>query len=211
MPVRVSAEAILACESPRNFRFLASTIRGPELDLGSNDNEFWFWANDGGEKAVYMASHEQLDEAQRKLRIPFHPDWVMEVMGVIPIDHTKYKVQWADDLKELSLVTANNDSHGRPVYRRIVVDSLTGNIIKHEMYDAERQPIALANLSDYRPVGEGHVQLAHQIELKWPQEATRFIMRFKEIDINPGEEKSPVSQWQMPRNSRHRVINIGLK
>ena len=33
----------LVCQKPRNFRLVAKVIANPEIDMGSNNNEFWYW------------------------------------------------------------------------------------------------------------------------------------------------------------------------
>src|SRR5262245_37479257 len=33
----------LMCQKPRNFRLLADALGQPQVDLGSNSQEFWFW------------------------------------------------------------------------------------------------------------------------------------------------------------------------
>ena len=46
--------ANMAMTRPNNFRLQAGTlITGPELDLGSNDELFWFWVRRDDSNAVY--------------------------------------------------------------------------------------------------------------------------------------------------------------
>src|SRR5258708_35860764 len=45
--------AMIAVESPRNFRLIASGPFGNEADLGSNPEHFWFWNTHNAEKYVY--------------------------------------------------------------------------------------------------------------------------------------------------------------
>src|SRR5262249_10156370 len=37
----------MVCQKPRNFRMSAKLMGQDELDLGSNDQEFWFWVKHG--------------------------------------------------------------------------------------------------------------------------------------------------------------------
>jgi hypothetical protein len=91
MPPGISVPASIAVEAPRNFRLRVSEplTRAEALDMGSNHDEFWFWAKDAQPQQVLTISHSDLPAAQRELRVPFDPDWLMEVLGVIPIDASK--------------------------------------------------------------------------------------------------------------------------
>ena len=53
IPVRAN----LAYEQPRHFRLLAqlSQFTGRELDMGSNDELFWFWIRRDSQPSVYFA------------------------------------------------------------------------------------------------------------------------------------------------------------
>src|SRR5262249_23173649 len=36
-------QAKIACQKNRNFRLIATAVGNPQADMGSNDQEFWFW------------------------------------------------------------------------------------------------------------------------------------------------------------------------
>src|SRR5207245_232991 len=43
----IGLEGTLFCQKPRNFRLRATDPLGkPAVDVGSNDNEFWFWISE---------------------------------------------------------------------------------------------------------------------------------------------------------------------
>lgn len=47
----------MAYEQPRRFRLRAGTgFTGQELDIGSNDELFWFWAKQNPQPAIYFAT-----------------------------------------------------------------------------------------------------------------------------------------------------------
>jgi len=80
--------AQIAVESPKNFRLIATNpvTGGNEVDFGSNSEHFWFWNRRSEEKCVYQARHDQEPGRNRRFRIPFQPDWIMETLGVVGID-----------------------------------------------------------------------------------------------------------------------------
>src|SRR5690606_16705391 len=74
-PVKLSAN--LAIEAPRNFRLVAKPpVGGAEVDLGSNQDQFWFWNKRSEEKYVFVAYHDEESVRKRPLPIPFQPNWI---------------------------------------------------------------------------------------------------------------------------------------
>src|SRR5690606_29663245 len=59
MPPGISVPATIAVEAPRNFRLRVSEplTRVEALDMGSNRQEFWFWARDAQPPQVVTISH----------------------------------------------------------------------------------------------------------------------------------------------------------
>ncbi|MGH7127554.1 MAG: hypothetical protein ACREIV_03230, partial [Planctomycetaceae bacterium] len=88
LPVKLDAQ--IAVEAPRNFRLRARSFAGDEADFGSNSERFWFWIRHTRPKRVFTARHEEADRAIARLPIPLRPDWLMEVLGVVPIDPNRY-------------------------------------------------------------------------------------------------------------------------
>src|SRR5262249_13984212 len=86
--IRLMAD--IAVEKNRHLRIVVSSMGGNELDLGCNDDVFWFWAKRSPDRAVMYANHEQIDLVRDTLQIPFEPDWLMEALGVaaIPMEGT---------------------------------------------------------------------------------------------------------------------------
>ncbi|MCA9040759.1 MAG: hypothetical protein KDA65_10460 [Planctomycetaceae bacterium] len=199
--------AIVACESSMKFRTIVSSIRGREMDFGSNDQYFWFWANEGSDKPLLYSLHQNLPTAQTHLPIPFNPEWLMEVMGVVPFDESEFQMEYKPQDSTINLVNATSDSQGRTVYRRIIVDAQSGNIKKHEMYGAQQELIATATMGNYKAVGPNQVNMPHQIYLEWPQTEMAFDLRFPAIQINPDSSDND-GQWEIPRITKN-VIDIG--
>ena len=86
-PGQPSLRARLAFERPWRLRLLASTdFTGPELDLGSNDELFWFWIRRDPQPAVYFCRHDQFAACPARSRLPIEPDWLMDALGTAELD-----------------------------------------------------------------------------------------------------------------------------
>jgi hypothetical protein len=195
--------AMIAVESPRNFRLIASTPFGNEADLGSNPEHFWFWNKHNEEKYVYQARHDLEPEQMRRFPFPFQPDWIMESLGVIEIDPEQpLTMQPPRPGSHTVLLMADRVSpQGYKVRKATAVDLCRGVILEHALYDARGELIAravLRNHSHFRNIRTNgpDVVLPRAIDLEWPQANLNLTMTFTEIEVNP--ERIPGGTWEVP-------------
>jgi len=184
MSVRLSA--VIAVEQTRRFRLSARSPFGNEADFGSNDERFWFFMKRLDAHHVYTVAHNEMHMVQDRLQIPFEPDWLMEVLGVIPIIGAEFELH--PDLTDsgvLSLVSERVSPNGEPVRRVILVDKCRGHVVAHSLYDASNQLIAKAELSRYEPDSTSGAMLPHRIGLEWPQAGLKMTMNLGGIEVNP--------------------------
>ena len=80
--------ATLNLERERRFRLRASLpiVLGAGIDLGSNDELFWFEVPEGISKTLYYARHDQYRQQLHRAVLPVDPTWVMDALGLVQID-----------------------------------------------------------------------------------------------------------------------------
>src|SRR5262245_32918039 len=65
-------DGMLACQRPRNFRMVAKLYGKDEVDIGSNNQEFWFWiARDPPPTQWYCSYQDLADGKVRQIPFPF--------------------------------------------------------------------------------------------------------------------------------------------
>ena len=200
----IRLSSIIAVEAPRSFRLRAHNAFA-EADLGSNQEALWFFVRPSPEESITMAKHTDIPMIQRYANLPFDPDWLMEVLGVVPFDHTKMSIHHYGKKREycaLSYVQTGPD--GKRYYRIVRVSKALGQIIEHRLVDDGGNLIAKAEVSDHRPI-QG-VVLPHQFRFEWPQTKNKMSLKIAEIEIN--KEMEP-EMWTMPGNMP--VIDLGAR
>lgn len=199
MPPGISVPASIAVEAPRNFRLRVSEplTRAEALDMGSNAEEFWFWAKDAHPQQVVTISHSDLPAAQRELRVPFDPDWLMEVLGVIPIDASKVTMtRGRADAPTLELISETPTVDGTPIRKVIRVDACHGIIREHALYDSRGILIARAALAGHRIDQTTGLIVPHVVSFDWPAMRQSMKMVLGNVELNPSQ--TPLSVWQVP-------------
>ncbi|WP_145260761.1 hypothetical protein [Calycomorphotria hydatis] len=206
--VPASLSATIAVNSPRGFRLVAGSPFGDEADLGSNDERLWFWFRRSPHKHVFTCKHEELSAAQQQLPIPFRPDWMMDVLGVIPLDPSSISMQPdPSDAGLLQLISNVELSDGKPAVRIMTVDLKKGHIIAHQLYEPSSGAlIAEAYLNDFRRDDKLGVILAHSIQLRWPEAELDMKLKIGDIEVNP--PGVPDSTWQLPRMAEYPVFEL---
>jgi hypothetical protein len=207
MPIRLTGQ--LAVESPRNFRMLVRSPIGNEADFGSNPERFWFWVRQSDQRHVFTCRHNDMGRAVRKLPLPFQPDWLIEVMGVIPLDESQFTVDNTDARTYTVTMSSEQISpSGEPVKRILLVDAQHGVVLGHSLFDARGQLIAKAALKNYRYHPQAKVNFAHTIDVDWPQAGMKLTLRIgPDVEINPSG--LPEATFVQPQMNGYPELDLG--
>jgi hypothetical protein len=193
-----SLNAHIAVERPNKFRLVASTtMTGNEADFGSNSERIWFWMSRDPSKKVFTVRHDQLDTVERRLPIPFRPDWLMEALGVIPLNPQNVEMlprQPGD--KMARLISREYTPAGRVVQRTIVVDCCNGNIVSQTLQDMKGRVLMKADFNSFQVERHSGLKLPYRIDVQWPQTDMSMTLRLRTIQVNPAEFAPKT--WQLP-------------
>lgn len=196
-------DAKLSVESPRNLRLMADSLRGLEVDFGSNDARFWYWMRAAKPKYLLTGSHTAL-ESYRNNPLPFPPSWLMEALGVIPIDPSGVQMLRDPATPDHVRLISSYQLQGRAVQRIMLVDLALGEIVEHALYDDQDQLIASATLGDFRSVARTAV-LPHRIDLQLPTSGQELELTIGSIDVNPALSDST---WQMTQYPNYEIVDL---
>jgi hypothetical protein len=197
-PIGLTAKMV--CEKPRNLRLAAYHPAGStEVDLGSNNQEFWWWIK-RGDPYQYFCSYKDLDEGRVKaVLFPFQPEWIMEAMGVADYGSAdQYVGVTADRDNTIRLVKRTRSPQGRSVLKVIVFNRTQTNVsqgiaqvVRHELIDeATKQPLVSAQITKVQvdPVQGG--VLPKVMSLRWPAAKLTMTMTFDKLAVNTAVPQS---------------------
>ena len=70
----IGLEGTLFCQKRRNFRLRAKALGQPAVDIGSNDEEFWFWISQAKDEdnvaRVHYCSYKDMAAGKAACRSP---------------------------------------------------------------------------------------------------------------------------------------------
>jgi len=207
-----SASASLQVEAPRNFRLRVSQplSNTAMLDIGSNSEQFWVWSKDSKERVVLTCRHEDIPAtaAHLDLPLPVQPEWMMEVLGVVPLDPNQFRMERdAKGSPLVKLIAECRGQTGEPMQRVIQVNACHGLVHLHELRNAEGKVIASASFFDHYHDPETRLILAKQIRLELPQEKMLLTLMLDRIEVNPSVTADSMV-FALPQLPGHRTIDL---
>lgn len=178
-------------EKPSNFRMKVTALGKDEVDIGSNAQEFWFWAAKNPDPYQYFCSYHDLHEGRvRMMPLPVQPEWVMEAMGLGsygPAD--KYKLE-ANDANTIRLVEKVKSPQGYPVRKVIVMNrkevkspapQVTAFLL---LDDSNGQEICSAHITSTTVDRSTGAILPYKMELRMPTQKMRMALKMDGLAVN---------------------------
>ena len=224
---RAHAEGRLALERPRNFKLeLSSTGGRKEADLGSNDEEFWFWVS--SEKAIYWCNYADLDSSA--VAVTYQPDWIIEALGLKPIspqEAAKIKVGVGDVRGTTKLVFPATKSGNETFMRMMIVDNRTKRIREHRIYGGDQQApsassrslLAQAEVSNFVEYDTGSADstdrqscyLPQNVKLDWKRDQLMLDVLMQSVKVNqfdPSRSAAIFIEPEVPGHERRNLAEL---
>ncbi len=165
MPNVPKLSATVSMERDRRFRLRASVpiVLGSGLDMGSNDEVFWFEVPEGMSKTLYFAEHEKYRQQLHRAILPIDPTWLIEALGLVQIDPSTVvagPVSRPDGKLEVRNTTAMPDG----VYQRVCfVEPSGGYVTEQFLYAPDGRLIATSQATNHRFYEEQQCVLPHLV------------------------------------------------
>lgn len=175
----------LACQKPHNFRMNAKVGGSVEVDLGSNDQEFWYWVRRGEPPYLFHCSHEDFAKGSARMPFPFQPDWIMEALGMSELDPKKdYKV--AAHPGRFELIENATSPQGHPVRKVIVFNRAPSStqVSAYLLQDAKGNEICSAHITETQVDRGSGAIIPRRIQLSWPAESVKLKMKLDDVLVN---------------------------
>ena len=196
-------------ERPSRLRIQADTALtlGPELDLGSNDELFWFWFRGDPQQSVYYCRHDQFAQSAARQAIPIAPAELIDAMGLAQFDPAlPHQGPNARADGKLEIRTIRETSQG-PMTKITVVDP-RGWIAEQHFYDARGQLALSTVASKHRRDPLSNLIMPRVVIVTCPQQKFRLEVNLGNVQINAPSPAQP-NLWTMPQYEGTRLVDLG--
>ncbi len=160
--------ATLAVDRPRNFRMRASIpiLLGSGIDLGSNQELFWFEVPESMNQTLYYARHDQYLRQPSRSILPVDPSWFADALGLIHLDTAEIvegPIVRTDGRLEVRTMRSMPDG----LYSRVcVIEPNAGFITDQVLYGPSGKMIAAASGSNHRYYPDQQCALPHAVQIR---------------------------------------------
>jgi hypothetical protein len=192
----IALQGVLLAEKPRqaqdapNFRMKASFFGKNEVDIGSNANEFWFWALRNPDPYQYFCRYQDLRSGRvDQLPLPIQPEWVLEAFGLGPYGPAdKYKLE-VDGKKVIRLVERTTSPQGKPLRKVIVMNpkevapptpQVTAYLLIDETTNKEICSVHILTTT----LDRAGAILPHKMDIRMPTQKMSMLMKMDRVTIN---------------------------
>jgi hypothetical protein len=203
-----SLRALIAFQRQRNFRLRADTaFTGPEVDLGSDDQQFWFWIKRNQPPALYSCRHDQFATSPARAMIPIEPDWLIRALGVVTFEPgVVHQGPTPVSAGRLEVRTPPITPGGNT--RVTVIDATRGIVLEEHVYNPQGGRLATALLSRHRRDPTTGITLPRHVDLQLPEAKMEIGIDLNNLQINalnPGQS----DLFTRPTYPGYADVNLG--
>jgi hypothetical protein len=208
--VPIGLRGQMMTQKPRSFRMSGDVAGSRVVDLGSNDQEFWWWISKDKPPDQYYCSYKDLNEGRVPfIPFPFQPEWIMETMGLGPYGPAD-KYQFEEDRDTLRLVERTRSPQGKTVRKVIVMKRKDQNPnfpkvpLKPQVVafllldDASGKELCSAEITAVQVDNKTGAILPRKLDLRWPDAKVRLALDFGEVAVNSQLPVTAFERQTMP-------------
>ncbi len=164
----LASSATLNLEREKKFRLRASLpiILGAGMDLGSNDEVFWFEVPEGISKTLYYARHDQYRQQLNRAILPVDPTWFMDALGLVQIDPNAV-VEGPVKRDDGKLQVRSTMMMPNGMYQRVCLIEPSGGYVTDQfLYAPSGTLVAESQASNHVYYEQQQCALPHRVELR---------------------------------------------
>jgi hypothetical protein len=195
-------KGFMVCEKPRNFRLTGEAVGTDYVDIGSNNEQFWFWVKDGS-APLYYCNYTDYERGVQ-LPLPFQPEWVVQALGMAKYDpNGRYRVEQKGNTYELieEITLQGQPARKITVFNARNVTDDQPQVMAHIIQDARGKTLCQATVkrmrvSEYRTQqGAGRISYPAEVQLEWPSEQLAMTMKIGKASVNHKMNNGDASRY----------------
>lgn len=198
----------IAMTRPHNFRLQAGTVlTGPELDLGSNDQYFWFWVKRDSSKAVYYCEHDQFESSPLRHNMPISPKELIGAFGLVEFDPAlPHHLSTNRGSGNIEVRTVYQTPTG-PMTRLVVIHPAYGWVLEQSLYNSQDQLIMHVQATEHRRDPLTNLVMPKVVVITLPQNKMKMRVDLGNVEINLFDNPNP-DLWTIPEIQGSKMVDL---
>ena len=178
----------VVCAKPRGFRLDATILGKQEVDVGSNEQEFWFWMARNNPPHLFHCKYDDLSRGQVQMPFPFQPEWIMEAMGLAecgPAENAELKVNPTTlELVERAMSPTGMAVRKVTVIQRTPAQGPAPQVAAHILQDAQGKELVSAHVTEVQFDRATGAIIPKKVRLVCPSEKLELKLQFDDVQVN---------------------------
>jgi hypothetical protein len=197
----------IAAQRPCRVRLQAGTaLGGPEVDLGSNEELFWFWVRRNEPPALYFSRHDQFVGSAAQQVLPIEPQWLFDALGLMQFSPSdQHQGPWPHGNGTLEVQSIVNSRSGQ-LTKRTVIDT-RACVLEQHIYDSSGVLLASAVARSHRYFPELGAALPQEVSIRVPSAQLSMSIDVGTLMLNQVADNP--SLWTLPVMSGYPQVDLG--
>jgi hypothetical protein len=176
-------------EKHLNFRMRFVSAFGEELDIGSNNDIFWYWSRRDKHPGLYYAAYE--DYQRTRLKTPFNPVFLRRILGLENINVEDARL--GENEEHMVVMHKEVNSMGKNINFSIFINKADKRIGGALITDMAGTPLASAEIQECTSDG-----LPTKIVIVWFEEDHTLVLELTNPRANVSVSDT---NWSPPNRS----------
>lgn len=216
----------LSVLQPKNFKLELATMTSNLADIGSNDEQFWFWVQSKADKHVYYCNYDDLPTSE--LAPTYQPDWIVRALGLKPItpdEAIAARVSPGPESGTTAIRFPASRVGGASYAREIVVADVSNRVTAFRVFDHDGKTVlghakidsyldipipADDKAEDDRETTKPKTRhIPDHVVLDWKREGLKLDITLKSVKLNqPISEDRRAALFVQPKLSGYTSIDL---
>ena len=187
---QVGLSGRIAAQKPLQFRLMADVLGKSMVDIGSNNDEFWYWISKDNPPYLYHCAYKDLATGKVNVPFPFQPDMVLAALGMAEYD-PKGKYELREQPRTWELIQATVSANGQKVTRITVFNKQDMSlkpgqpqVLGHVIQDAAGKLVCRAVVEKVKEDRETNSKLPSVVKIEWPSMKMSMKLMLSDIETN---------------------------
>ncbi|MBQ2789632.1 MAG: hypothetical protein IJE97_08335, partial [Thermoguttaceae bacterium] len=199
----------IAFERPGNLRVVGSApTMGRVVDVGCNEERFWFWSDFQNSDELYFCRHDQYQNSAAARVLPLDPTWFPEAFGVVELKDDEL-VDGPTRQGDGSLLVTVKKARADGVYlKRVYFEPKTAAILRQDVQAPNGETIVSIRCKRSVYLDEPGVVLPQKLEIECPRADDALVLDMGTPLLNDSS-KIAEKAFQQPTDLKAKAIDLG--
>jgi len=203
------AKCQIAFERPGNLRLVGSApTMGRVVDVGCNEERFWFWSDFQNSDELYFCRHDQYQNSAAANVLPLDPTWFPEAFGLVELKDDEL-VDGPTRQEDGSLLVTTKKTRSDGVYlKRLYFEPKTAAILRQDVQAPSGETVVSIRCKRSVYLETPGVVLPQKLEIECPRADASLILDVGSPILNDSS-KIADEAFKQPTDLKAKAIDLG--